>query len=94
MNQNVDFSSPWARVTAVVLGTVLALFALLIVVGALLVGIVFACGSVLWAVLRGRRPGPVNLRWGAAQRACTPWKRPTDDVVDVLAREVEQPPPH
>ena len=94
MNQNVDFSSPWARVTAVVLGTVLALVALLIVVGALMVGVVFACGSVLWAVLRGRRPGPVNLRWGAARRPRTPWQRPAGDVVDVLAREVKQPPLH
>ena len=93
MNRNVDFSSPWTRVNAVVLGTVLALVAMLIVVGALMVGIVFACGSVLWAVLRGRRPGPVNLRWAGARRARTSWQPPAGDVVDVLAREVEQPPP-
>jgi hypothetical protein len=73
---------------------VLALIAMLIVVGALMVGIVVACGSVLWAVLRGRRPGPVNLRWGAARRARAPWRRPAGEVVDVLAREVEQPPLH
>jgi hypothetical protein len=94
MNQNVDFSSLLARVTAVVVGTVLALMAMLIVVGALMLGIVFASGSVLWALLRGRRPGPVNLRWGAARRARAPWRPPARDVVDVLAREVKQPPLH
>jgi len=94
MNQNVDFSSPLARVTAVVVGTVLALMAMLIVVGALMLGLVFASGSVLWALLRGRRPGLVNLRWGAARGARAPWRPPAGDVVDVLAREVKQPPLH
>ena len=74
------------------LGSVLALIALLIVVSALMVGIVVACGSVLWALLRGRRPAPVNLRWGAVRPVRASWRPPAGEVVDVLAREVEQPP--
>ena len=89
---NPNFSSPKARATAAVLGTVVALVALLLVVGALMVGVVIASGSVLWALLRGQRPGPVNLRWGAARPARTSWRAPSGEVVDVLAREVEQPP--
>ena len=89
---NRKFSPPWARATAAVVGTVLALLVVLIVVSALMVAIVVACGSVLWALLRGRRPEPVNLRWSAVRPARTSWRAPAGDVVDVLAREVDQPP--
>jgi uncharacterized membrane protein YgaE (UPF0421/DUF939 family) len=90
MNRN--FSSLWARAFAAALGIVLALMAMLLVVGALMVGLVVVCASMLWATLRGRRPVAVNLRWGSALAPRASWRPPAGDVVDVLAREVEQPP--
>ena len=83
--------SLWQRTVAALLGTVLALGALVFMICALLIGLVLASGIVLWALLRGRRPGPVNLRWGRMPRGGG-FGRPTDgEVVDVQAREVVGP---
>ena len=91
MIQNVPSSSLLSRFVAAVLRTVLAFAALLFVIGAFMLGIVLATGIVLWALLRGRRPGPVNLRWRSGLRRSSP--RPAGEVVDVQVREVDPPAP-
>lgn len=63
----------------------------ILMIGALLLGLVLASGVVLWALLRGRRPGPVNLRWGGMPRPRGFGPRTTGEVVDVQAREVDGP---
>ena len=83
--------SLWQRTVAALLRIVLLLSATVLMIGAMLIGLVLASGVVLWALLRGRRPGPVNLRWGRMPRAGG-FGRPMDgDVVDVQAREVDGP---
>jgi hypothetical protein len=74
-----------------VLRTVLVIFGMLLMLGALLLGLVLATGVVLWALLRGRRPGPVNLRWGYMPRPRGFGQKPSGEVVDVQAREVDGP---
>jgi len=70
--------------------------ATLLMIGALLLGLVLATGVVVWSLLRGRRPGPVNLRWGRMPRAAGFGRQGGADmpgeVVDVLVREVQGPP--
>jgi hypothetical protein len=64
---------------------------MILMLGALLLGLVLASGVVLWALLRGRRPGPVNLRWGYMPRPRGFGPRAYGEVVDVQAREVDGP---
>lgn len=73
---------------------VLLFSATVALIGALLLGLVLTVGIVLWALLRGRRPGPVNLRWGYVPRARGFGRPMRDGVVDVQAREVPGPPLH
>ena len=70
---------------------VLWIGAMLLMFSALLLGLLLAGGVVLWALLRGRRPGPANLRWGYMPRPRGFGQRPAGEVVDVQAREVEGP---
>lgn len=95
MNPYNTRPSALARATAALLHTVLAVFAALVMIGALLLGLAVAAGVVAWALLRGRRPGPVNLRWraGPVPRDATT-RQATGEVVDaVVVREIEPPSP-
>lgn len=84
------------RLLSAVLSAVLVVGGMLLMLVALVMGLVLAGGVVLWALLRGRRPGPVNLRWGYMPRPPGFGPRPARpgaaDVVDVQAREVEDLP--
>jgi hypothetical protein len=88
-------SSPslWQRGWSALLRSVLLVSATLLMIGALLLGLVVACGVVLWALLRGRRPEPINLRWGRMPGARGFGRPPSGEVVDVQAREVQDPTP-
>lgn len=97
MTQPSSNPSLWQRTMTALLRIVLVLSTTALLIGALLLGMVVASGMVLWALLRGRRPGPVHLRWGRMPRAGgvgrpAPGDR-VDEVVDVQAREVQGPPP-
>jgi len=88
--------SLWQRSVTALLRIALVLSATALMIGALLLGMVVATGVVLWALLRGRRPGPVHLRWGRMPRTGG-FGRPgrsdrAAEVVDVQAREVQGPP--
>jgi hypothetical protein len=98
MHMNDTSSSPsiWQRGLTAVLRIVLLFGATVVLIGTLLLGLVLAVGIVLWALLRGRRPGPVNLRW-ASRRRSSGIGRPANcdiagEVVDVQAHEVQGPP--
>lgn len=82
------------RVLSAVLGFAIVIGGALLMLAALLLGLVVASGVVLWALLRGRRPEPVNLRWGQMPRPRGFGPRATDarEVVDVQVREVDEPP--
>jgi hypothetical protein len=80
------------RLLAAVLRPVLVIGGMLLMLVALLVGMVLATGVLVWALLRGRRPGPVNLHWGRMPRARGFGTAPgRGEVVDVQAREVDGP---
>ena len=79
------------RLLSALLRFVLVIGGMLLMLGALLLGLLLASGVVLWALLRGRRPGPVNLRWGGMPRPRGFGPRATGEVVDVQAREVDGP---
>jgi hypothetical protein len=68
----------------------LALFGLVLMLAALLMGAMLALGLTVWALLRGRRPPPARFAWrgfpppggrGSARPAA-------GEVVDIEAREV------
>ena len=80
------------RVLSALLRFVLIVGGMILMLGALMLGLVLATGVVLWALLRGRRPGPVNVRWGRMPRPRGFGPRPTGEVVDVQAREVDSSP--
>jgi hypothetical protein len=82
------------RLWTAALGFFFIVGAMLLMLGALVLGIVIAAGVTLWALLRGRRPGPVNLRWGPMPRPPGFRRAPTGEVVDVQVREVGGPPQH
>ncbi|MBN8492262.1 MAG: hypothetical protein J0M00_12650 [Burkholderiales bacterium] len=89
------FSSPspapslLQRMLASIVRFVLVLGGMLLMAGALLLGMVVATGVVIWALLRGRRPGPVNLRWGTMPRPRGFGRPAGGEVVDVQVREVD-----
>ena len=78
------------------LRAVLAVGTVLILLFTLVVGTVLAVTVVIWALLRGRRPGKVQFRWQGMGRppgrtAGAPFHRPrADDVVDIEARELPE----
>ena len=58
-----------------------------------MVALVLASGVLLWALLRGRRPEPVNLRWSTVPRPPGFARRASGavvEVVDVQVREVHE----
>jgi hypothetical protein len=84
--------SLWQRTVSASLRIVLLISAMVLMIGAMLLGLVLASGVLLWALLRGRRPGPVNLRWGHMPRPRGFGQAPPrGEVVDVQAREVDGP---
>jgi hypothetical protein len=96
MNAAPSNRSIWQRGLTAMLRIVLLFGATVVLIGTLLLGLVLAVGIVLWALLRGRRPGPVNLRWASRPRYCG-FGRPVNgdiagEVVDVQAQEVQGPP--
>ncbi len=77
---------------AAVLRPVLIIGGMLLMLGALLLGLMLATGVVLWALLRGRRPAPVNLRWSRMPRSRGFGQAHSrGEVVDVQARQVDGP---
>lgn len=77
---------------------------MLLMLAALMLALVLASGVLLWALLRGRRPEPVNLRWNTVPRRSGFGRRTSGEVVEVVdvqvrevreaqAREVDGPPP-
>jgi len=95
MNHRPSNPSWWQRGTSAVLRVVLLLFAAVVMIGTLLLSLLLACGVLLWALLRGRRSAPVNLRWARMPRpAGFGHPRAGDsagEVVDVQVREVRGP---
>ena len=74
-----------------VLGLFVALFALMLMVGALLLGLVVAAAALLWSIVRGRRLGPMRFVWRqsmARARRSAAARPPSGDVVDIEARVV------
>jgi hypothetical protein len=90
MNLNPHISSTWGRAISVVLRAILVVASIVLMIGALLLGLVVAAGLVCWALLRGRRPGPVNLRWGTTAMSRRPRQASAGEVVDVQVREVDR----
>lgn len=73
------------------LGLVFAFFGIVLMIGALMLGLVVAAGALLWSLLRGRRPAPVRFEWRrATARAWRPasGRPPSDEVVDIEVREI------
>lgn len=73
----------------------IVLFGMLLALGALMLGMALAAGVLLWALLRGRRPAPVSMRWRHAPVAPRTRNVPSGEVVDAEVREVVEvdPPP-
>jgi hypothetical protein len=90
--QNLRSPSLLARILGAVLAVVLAIFGFFLMAGALALGLLLAAGAVVWALLRGRRPSIVNMRWktttGQTQRA----QPRGGEVIDIDVREVDETP--
>lgn len=82
---------PLQRALSTLLRLALVLGGMLLMLGALLVALAIAAGVVLWALLRGRRPEPANLRWSTMPRPPGFGRHPAGEVVDVQVREVDGP---
>lgn len=91
MNPLDPHPSLWQRTVSSLLRLVLLAGATVLMIAALLMGLVLASGVVVWALLRGRRPPAVNLRWGRMPGARGFGRLVADEVIDVQAREVSGP---
>lgn len=82
----------WTRFVAVAVTLGLALLAVFLLFGALVLGVALAASAALVAVFRGRRIAPADLRWRFATGS-RPARRAApaggDDVVDVAVREID-----
>jgi hypothetical protein len=77
----------------VFLGVLFAIVGFVLMVGAVMLGLLVAGGALLWALIRGKRPGPVRFEWRqATARARRPGsgRPPADEVVDVEMREIPE----
>ena len=92
MLMNLPPPSLPARIAGVLLTIVLAVFGFVLMLSALVAGLLLAAGTVVWALLRGRRPGPVNLRWKTARPAGQRTPSRGGEVIDVEVREVDDAP--
>jgi hypothetical protein len=81
-----------SRLLSLLLRGVLLLAGAVLMIGALLFGLAIAVVAVLWSLLRGRRPAPVQFRWRPPGPPGSFGRRPPapspGDVVDVQAREI------
>ncbi len=90
------FARSGPGVLGVLLGLVFAALGVVLMIGALLLGLVLAAAAAVWSLLRGRRPAPVRFEWRrATARAWRPASgRPhSEEVVDIEVREVGTEPP-
>jgi hypothetical protein len=77
----------------------LAVFGAGLMLVLLVLGVAVGLLFMAWALLRGRRPGPVSFRWGragqaaAAQRPGAHSPSATGEVVDVEVREISDAAP-
>jgi len=89
-------SGPLQRLLSGVLGFFVVAMGMLLVLGAVILGLFMATGVVLWALLRGRRPPAVNLHWGQRVPRSAGFGRPAGtaagEVVDVQVRELQDEP--
>lgn len=85
--------NPLQRAWSALLRFVFVIGGMLLMLGAMMLALMLAAGVVLWALLRGRRPDPVNLRWGTMPRPPGFGRRTDTEVVDVQVREVDGPNP-
>lgn len=85
--------NPLQRALLALLRFVFVIGGMLLMLGAMMLALVLAVGVVLWALLRGRRPEPVNLRWGTMPRPPGFGRRNDTEVVDVQVREIDAPNP-
>lgn len=89
-----DISAFLGRLLLAVRRAVMAVAGLVLVGCLLLLGLVLGFALLLWALLRGRRPAPVNLRWARggmpswATRGARQGRSAASEVVDIQAREV------
>lgn len=84
-------------ILGVLLGVLFAIVGFVLVIGALLLGLVVAAAAAIWSLLRGRRPALVRFEWRrATARAWRPasGRPPSDEVVDIEAREITDAAPH
>lgn len=76
-------------------GIVFAVFGFLLMVGAVLLALVVGFVALIWSLLRGRKPKPLHFEFRrGAGRAWRPasGRPPSDEVVDIEAREVVDSP--
>jgi hypothetical protein len=92
MLMNLQPPSLLARIAGVALTIVLAIFGFVLMLSALVAGLLLAAGAVVWALLRGRRPGPVNLRWKMARKPGQRAPARGGEVIDIEVREVDETP--
>lgn len=86
------------RLWSTILRLLLALFGMLVVAGVMAVGALLGIALIGWALLRGKRAAPIDLRW----RGPVGWRRgvnraPVDpaanpEVVDIEAHEIDDAP--
>ncbi|MEO7854247.1 MAG: hypothetical protein ABIR94_18660 [Rubrivivax sp.] len=94
MQAQHTLSTVWTRFVAVAVTLGLALLAIFLLFGALVLGVALAASAALLAVFRGRRIAPPNFRWRfapgsrAAGRPET-GRRDSGEVVDVVVREID-----
>lgn len=94
MSASSSVPSLLQRMLGALVGFVVVVGGTLLMLAALLFGLLLAGGVVLWSLLRGRRPAPMNLHWGTMPRPPRFGRRtgePAGEVVDVQAREVDGP---
>jgi hypothetical protein len=80
-----------AQLARALLKMALGLFGLVLLLGALMLGLLLALGIVIWARLRGRRAAP-GVFTAAFQKARRRPGVPVGEVVDVEVREVPDVP--
>ena len=94
MNQSPHPPSAMGRALGSLARAAIVLFGMLLTLGALMLGMALAAGVLLWALLRGRRPGSVSMRWRNTAMTPRPRSAPSGEVVDAQVREiVEVDPP-
>ena len=91
----------FARLVAIGLAAVFALFGLLLMLGAATVGLAAWLVLYVWARLRGRPVAPWRARWHSTWQRSGRWRtragtrraERSAEVVDVEFTEVQAPPP-